>query len=192
MLTTKTKADVFKACVFSTLLYDSQAWTLYTRQERRLNTFHMRCLRKIQGITWQERTPNKNVLAKAGMQSLFALLSKRRLSWLGHVRRMVDGRIPKDTLYVELASGTRPTGRPILRFKDVCKRDIKKGSINPANSEMQAADRIRTCIRTSARQRQEQWEEKREPKKQMAETTAEPGAKTFKYSNCNRVCGTRI
>ena len=137
---------------------------------------------------------NKDVLANAGVPSLFALLSQRRLRWLGHVRR----RIPKDTLYGDLATGTRPTGRPVLRFKDVCKRDMKTGSINPANWETQVADRsswrtaIGRCIHTSERRRRDQWEEKREHKKQLAETTAEPGANTFKCSNCNRVCGSRI
>ena len=32
------------------------------------------------------------------------------------VRRMEDGRIPKDLLYGELAAGTRSLGRPKLRF----------------------------------------------------------------------------
>ena len=86
----------------------------------------------------------------------------------------------------------------IFGLKDVCQRDMKTGSINPANWETQATDRsswrtaIGTCIRTNERRRREQWDKKKEHKKQMAETTAEPGAKTFKYSNCSRVCGSMI
>ena len=34
--------------------------------------------------------------------------------------RMGRGRIPKDLLYGELEKGTRKTGCPFLRFKDVC------------------------------------------------------------------------
>ena len=34
----------------------------------------------------------------------------REAAWLGHVTRMKDGRIPKDLLYGELATGKRPTG----------------------------------------------------------------------------------
>ena len=96
MLTTKTKMDIYKACVLSSLLYGR---ILFTRQECKLNTFQIRCLRKIQGIDWQDRITNKDVLAKEGIQSLFALLSQRRLRWFHHVRRNKDGRIPKDTLY---------------------------------------------------------------------------------------------
>ena len=61
----------------------------------------------------------------AGIPSLYTLLKQRRMRWLGHVTRMKDGRIPKDLLYGELATGKRPTGRPQLRFKDVCMRDLQ-------------------------------------------------------------------
>ena len=124
MLTISTKMKVYQACVLSTLLYSSETWTLYSCQERRLNTFHLRCLRRILGITWQDRVPYKDVLAQVGLPSMLALLIQRRLPWLGHVS-MKDGRIPKDILYSELTIGTRPAGRPNLRFKVVCKRDLQ-------------------------------------------------------------------
>ena len=75
------------------------------------------CLRRILGITLQDRVPNKDVFAQA------------RLA--GHVSRMGNGRIPRDIFYGELATGSRSAGRPNLRFKDVCKRDLKAGDINP-------------------------------------------------------------
>ena len=63
------------------------------------------------------------------------------MRWLGHVTRMKDGRIPKDLLYGELATGKRPTGRPQLRFKDVCKRDLQGLGINTDSWEVTARDR---------------------------------------------------
>jgi hypothetical protein len=41
----KTKMRVYQACLLSMLLHDSESWTLYSHQERRLNAFHMRKLR---------------------------------------------------------------------------------------------------------------------------------------------------
>ena len=73
------------------------------------------------------------------------MLCKSRLRWLGHVRRMGNGRIPKDLLYGELATGRRPVGRPALRFKDVCKRDLKLTGIDMGNWESLAADRNGWC-----------------------------------------------
>ncbi|XP_076444017.1 uncharacterized protein LOC143282301 [Babylonia areolata] len=55
MLTINTKMQMYQACVLSTLRCSSETWTLYSRQERRLNTFHLRNLRRILGITWQDR-----------------------------------------------------------------------------------------------------------------------------------------
>ena len=71
----------------------------------------------------------------------YTLLKQRRMRYLGHVTRMKDGRIPKDLLYGELATGKRPTGRPQLRFKDVCKRDLQALGINTDSWEITATDR---------------------------------------------------
>ena len=124
-LTTKTKMAVYNACVISTLLYGSETWTTYARQERRLNSFHMRCICRILGKLCEDKIPNTEVLSRAGLPSMFTLLRKRRLRWLGPVRHMEDRRILKDILYGELAAGKRDTRRPLLRFRDVCKRDMK-------------------------------------------------------------------
>ena len=39
-----TKLHVYQACVLSTPLYSSEVCTTYTRQEKKLNSFHLRCL----------------------------------------------------------------------------------------------------------------------------------------------------
>ena len=176
MLTINTKMRVYQACVLSTLLYGSESWTLYTHQECRLNSYHLRNLRRILGITWQDRISNKDVLSRAGMPSVFAMLSQRRLRWLGHVSRMQDGRIPKIMLYGELETGSRRTGRPVLRYKDVCKRDMKAGNIDPANWEAAAEDRnkwmrdVKESINTGKQKRINQWEERRERRRRVVES----------------------
>ena len=43
---------------------------------------------------------------------------------------MEDGSIQKDILYGKLATGKGTTGRPQLRYKDVCKGDMKTLDIN--------------------------------------------------------------
>ena len=131
---------------------------------------------------------------------MYALLTKRRLvRWLGHVTRMHDGRLPKDILYGELATGSRPTGRPTLCYKDVLKRDLKAGGIAPAGFEALAADRsgwrhtTKSAIKTAEQKREEQWEEKRAHRRQRGEKEAAPSDdNVFTCSNCNRVCRSRI
>ena len=128
-------------CVTSTLLYGSETWTTYAGQERRLNTFHLRIIRRILGISWQDKVTNTDVLSRAGLPSMYTLLRQRRLLWLCHVCRMEDGRTPKDILYGELALGRRSTGHPHLRCKDICVRDMKAVDIDTMSWEGLAADR---------------------------------------------------
>lgn len=90
---------------------------------RRLNTFYMRSICCILGITRQYKVTNADVLSRAGLPCMFNFLEQSRLHWLGHIHQMEDGRIPKEMLYRELTSGKRSTVRPQLRYSDVVKRD---------------------------------------------------------------------
>ena len=58
----------------------------------------VKCLRRIFDITWQDKVPNRVVLDRAGIFSMYTLLKQQHLRWLGHVVRMADGWIPKDLL----------------------------------------------------------------------------------------------
>ena len=101
---------------------------------------HPQCL----CIYWQNKVTNADVLSRAGLlPSMYDLLRQRRLRWLGHVRRMEDGRIPKHIFYGELALGRRTTGRPHLRYKDVCVRYMKAVDIDTMSWEGLAADRTK-------------------------------------------------
>jgi hypothetical protein len=141
-LTNKTKILVYEACVLSTLLYGGETWSTYSHQEKRLNSFHMRCLRRILGIRWQDKITNTEVQEIAGAKTVHSMLSLRRFRWLGHTCRMKDGRIPKDILYGELQMGKRSRGRPLLRYKDVCKRDMKDTEIEIESWEQDATNRV--------------------------------------------------
>ena len=196
-LTTNTKIKVYNACVLSTQLYSSETWTVYARQERRPNSLHLCYLRCILGISWQDRVPNKDVFECAGILSMFAMLSQRCLRWLGHIQRMEDGRLPKDVLYGKLTSGSRPVGRPMLHYKDVCKRDMKFAEINLDSWEAAAADRsnwrhmVRTGVRRAETRREELWHDKRE--QQTARAASAPSQPTsYTCSNCNKDCLSRI
>ena len=129
------------ACVLSTLLYGSETWAIYAEQERKLNSFHLKNLRTILNIRWDDYVTNDKVLERTGMQSIYALLQQRRLRWLGHVSRMPDGRIPKDMLFGELSIGARKRGRPNQRFKDVVKKDMTNCNISTEEWEEIASNR---------------------------------------------------
>ena len=70
---------------------------------------------------------------------------------------MDPGRIPKDLLYGELAEGSRPVGRPRLRYKDICKRDMKLSGIDVGKWESYADDsnKWRTTVREGVNRAEE-------------------------------------
>ena len=67
LLAVKLKMAVYNACILSTLLYGSETWTMYTRQEKRLNSCHLRSFRCILGISWQDKVTNTDFLSHAGL-----------------------------------------------------------------------------------------------------------------------------
>ena len=97
-----TKLKVYKAVVLPTLLYACETWTVYQRHAKKLNHFHLSCLRKLLKIRWQDKIPDTEVLKKAKMQSVHTLLKLAQIGWTGHVTRMRDERLPKKGLYGEL------------------------------------------------------------------------------------------
>ena len=195
-LTEHTKVQVYRACILSTLLYGSEAWTLHARQERKLHTFHTRCLRRIFNVTWQDKVPNNAILERAQLPSMYSILKERRLRWLGHVTRMNDGRIPKDLLYGELSSGKRAVGRPLLRYKDVCKRDLQ--AIRLDLNTWEGLDQDRNAWRHAIHEGLDQFEasvaEKQDVLHQRRKASnLEPQAATHHTcSVCGRDCHSRI
>ena len=74
-----TKLKVYKAVVLTSLLYGCETRTLYTKQIKQLEGFHMRSLRSIMDIRWQDKVINLQVLDRANAVSIEALLLKAQL-----------------------------------------------------------------------------------------------------------------
>ena len=115
---------------------------------------------------------------------------------IGNVVRMDDGRTPKDLIYGELVQGKRPTGRPQLRFKDVCKRDLKALNIDQNNWEATALDRsawkqtVQMGLSKFTETLAQQLEEKRLRTKAAAQV--DRPASVFICALCHRDCHSRI
>ena len=130
-----TKLKVYKVVVMPTLLYACETWTVYQRHAKKLNHFHLSCLRKLLKIRWQDKITDTEVLKKAKMQSVHTLLKLAQLRWTGHVTRMSDERLPKKVLYGELQEEKRSQGGQKKRYKDTLKASLKGFNIptSPGN-----------------------------------------------------------
>ena len=78
------------------------------------------------GIKWQDKVTNNEVLKRAQMDGLEAMLKRSQLRWVGHVQRMNDNRLPKQIFYSELSSGVRNKGGQRKRYKDTLKPTLLK------------------------------------------------------------------
>lgn len=137
----QTKLSVYKAIILPLLLYSSETWCLYRGDIRRLDVFHMRCLRSVLRVTWEDRVPNSEILRRANMTGMECLLMKGQLRWCGHLVRMDDSRLPKSVFYSELSNGKRRVGGQHLRYKDVLKRHLVSCDISCETWEELAQNR---------------------------------------------------
>ena len=138
---TDTKLKVYNAVVLPTLLYGAETWTVYQWHARKLNHFHLACLRKILRIKWQDKVPDTEVLNRAKELSIFCHLKKIQLRWAGHVVRMPDSRLPKQIFFSELSNGRRNVGAPKRRYKDTLKQSLKAFAIDVSEWEKLSLDR---------------------------------------------------
>ena len=95
-----TKRKIYNACILSVLLYGAECWIPLRRHEKKVNTFHHRCIRTILGISnrqqWSERITMTEVRRRWGdEETVGEKIQKRRMEWLGHLARMPNHRLPK-------------------------------------------------------------------------------------------------
>ena len=80
-ITVTTKIAVYEACVLRSVLYASETWSTYSKHEKQLNNFRMRCLRRILNIKWQDRSSNASIIELSGCCDIYTTLTgtRRRL-----------------------------------------------------------------------------------------------------------------
>ena len=87
-LSTQTKLSVYQATVLPSLLYGCETWTCYRRHIRKLEQFHLRCLRAVLRVSWKDKVTNQEILRRAGLTGIDAMLNLAQLHWTGHVMHM--------------------------------------------------------------------------------------------------------
>ena len=78
-LSTKVKICIYETCVLSSLLYCAETWTTYARHSKRLNSFQLRCLRKILKVRWQEKMPDTEILKHSRLMHVETMIMQKRL-----------------------------------------------------------------------------------------------------------------
>jgi hypothetical protein len=81
------------------------------------------------------------------LPNIVSMIKSRRMSWMGHVACMGEGRCVYRVL-VGRPEGNRPLGRPGHRWEDNIKVDLREIGIDGANWIQLAQDRVQwlACV----------------------------------------------
>ena len=83
-----TKTLIIKAVFIPTLLYQSENWTLTSKERQMLTTTEMRCLRKAAGKTRMDNIRNEEIRRRVNMQPAEQTANKNKIRWWSHIKRM--------------------------------------------------------------------------------------------------------
>jgi hypothetical protein len=107
------------------------------REERRLRVFENRVLSRIFGPRREEdgswrKLHNDELHSLYSSLNIAGVIKSRRMRWEGHVARMGEGRCVYGVLFGR-PEGKKPLGRPIRRWEDSVKMDLREIGIHGAN-----------------------------------------------------------
>ena len=83
----KTKSRLFKTLICPILLYGCETWRLNKSDEKKLNTFQTKCLRRILKISWRDHITNIEVLERSDCDPITTQIRRRRWRFIGHISR---------------------------------------------------------------------------------------------------------
>jgi hypothetical protein len=117
-ISTGTKLRLMKAMVWPVATYGCEAWTVKKEEEKRIQAFENKCVRKLLRISWTEMMTTERVYKLAGTTSeLLGHIKSRKLRYFGHVMRQEKDSIEKCVM-TGLVEGNRGRGRPRICWID--------------------------------------------------------------------------
>ena len=113
--------QIYKTLIRPVVTYGSETWTLTKSDENLLRIFEMKILCKIYGLIqegdiWKMRD-NEEFNRSINGKDIVKFIKAQRIKWLGHVKRMEVGAMPRKMVEGRLFIGRRK-GIPRLRWVD--------------------------------------------------------------------------
>lgn len=117
-ISTGTKLRLMKAMAWPVATYGCEAWTIKKEEEKRIQAFENKCIRKLLRISWTEMMTTERVYKLAGTTNvLLGHIKSRKLRYFGHVMRQERDTIEKCVM-TGLVEGNRKRGRPRISWID--------------------------------------------------------------------------
>jgi hypothetical protein len=130
LITKNLKIKIHKTVILPVVLYGCKTWFLTLKEEQGLRVFENSVLRKIFGPKREEhgswrKLHNDELHGLYSPSNIVRIIKSRRMRWAEHEARMEEGRGVYKVL-VGRSEGKRPLGRPMRRWKDNIKMDLKQ------------------------------------------------------------------
>ena len=90
-------------------------------------------------IYWPMRMTNKEIRARAGLETISKQVTRRRWTWLGHVLRMDYHSHPRIAL-TWVPEGKRKRGRPCETWRRTIERELKDNGLGTWAAAASAAE----------------------------------------------------
>jgi hypothetical protein len=108
----------YKPMTVPALLHGSETWVPTKKIQSRIQSAEMNFLRKTRGCTKLNCVRNETVRAEVNMFHIIDVIERYRSSWLQHINRMQDTRLPKKAFQYR-PSGKGDLERPKKRWRDI-------------------------------------------------------------------------
>ena len=111
------KVHLVKAMVFPVVMHACESWTVKKAQRRRIDTFELRCWRRLLRVPWTARGSNQSILKEISPGcSLEGMMLKLKLQYFGHLMQRVDSL--EKTLMLGGIGGRRRRGQQRMQWLD--------------------------------------------------------------------------
>jgi len=128
LLSRDTEIILYKSLIIPVVSCGAEAWALTEKEEQAVLIFERKIFRRIYGPKyengeWKSRK-NRELEEMSKGENIVKWIKGQRISWLGHLQRMEEDRMPKNIFTQEL-EWTRRRGRPRKRWKEEVERDLQ-------------------------------------------------------------------
>ena len=116
-ITVPTQVRLVKAMVFPVIMYGCESWTIKKTECWRIDTFELRCWRRLLRISWTSRRSNQSILKEISPEcSLEGLMLNLKLQYFGQLIWKTDS--TEKTLMLGKIEGRKRRGWQRMRWLD--------------------------------------------------------------------------
>ena len=103
--------------VFPVVMYGCESWTINKAEPRRIDSFELRCWRRLLRVPWTARRSNQSIMKEMSPGiSLEGMMLKLKLQYFGHLMWKFDSL--EKTLMLGGIGGRRRRGQQRMRWLD--------------------------------------------------------------------------